>query len=282
MDERPTCRMCRSAPATLTAEHVPPKSTGNRGRMRVEHLAPDEGRFVVKYADDGVALRVLCERCNTKLGSTLGTEFAEFAKQVKRSGKFEAPGGGAFVSAMRIYPGRVIRQLLLSFLCSQPRDDEGRLDSVRAFIKSRSGDLPEGAPRVSLFFNMSPNYRVVPGCVIGGLGTGRRWVGSEISAPGLGVLFTMSDPEDAHWFIEKRPLDISDWASKRFGHRESIVLRLPRLNVQRPHPLGFGTAAEVEKWQTRKNIAWLVAGADDRSAPNAAAAVWRPARHTGQ
>lgn len=248
--------------------------------MAIEHFALSEGgRTVMRYSNDGVALRVLCASCNNKLGSTLGTEFSEFAKQVRRSGRFEAHGGGALVSALEVFPGRVLRQLLLSFLCVQPFDDDGRLDSVRAYIKSRSGPLPDDAPRVAFFFNMSSNYRVIPICSVGALGSGgRNWVGSEITAPGLGVLFTLGHPDDSYWFIEKRPYDVTDWASKPFGHQESVLLKLPRLNVQRPHPLGFGTGEEVEKWQSRKSIMWLVTKADDPNATNAVAAVWRPAR----
>ncbi len=273
------CRLCLSAPATLTQEHVPPKSTGNRNSVDVEYLSFSAGlQSIRSRMEDGVALRVLCDRCNSLYGSRLGTGFAEFAKQVQASGRFEAPGGGRFVSAIDVFPARVIRQLLLSFLCAQVSDDDGRLDGVRAFIRGKAAPLPGDAPGVSLYFNASPTYRVVPTCGVGALGrNGRLWTGSEIAAPGFGALFSFTPLEDLAWMIGARPKDISGWAARAFDGRESMALRLPRLRAVVPHPIAYGSAQEVERWQSRKLIAWLTSKADDANAPNSAAMVWRPA-----
>lgn len=274
------CRLCGAKKAVLTLEHVPPQSTGNRGRMLVEHLVLDgnKARTVKTEMRDGVALRVLCESCNTRFGSSLGTGFGDFAKQVRASGRLESPGGGIFVSALDIFPGRVARQLLLSFLCLQPADDEGRYDELRKFIKSRDGGPPGSAPRIEIYFNVSSTYRVVPTCSIGSLGKGKNWAGSEVAIPNLGVLFSLNGSETLPWFIGKVPVDITEWASRSFGHREPVALRLPRLSVNHPHPLGFGSAKEVDRWQARKHIMWLVAKADDPNSLASVAALWRPSR----
>lgn len=273
------CRLCKAEPIALTREHVPPKSTGNRGRVEVEFFSrEDRPGLNRRYDSDGVALRVLCERCNTKLGSRLGTGFSDFAKQVQASGRFEAPGGGAFVSAVQVYPARILRQLYLSFICAQPGDDAEKYDDLRQYIKGRNRDVPETAPRVSLYYNSSRNYRVVPVCGVGALGRGRNWTGSEISAPGLGVLFTFSDLEHLAWLIERRPIEITSWGEKPFDHKETVLLKLPRLTVTHPHPIGFGSRREVDKWQTRKRIAWLVSGAGGPEEPTTMAALWRVSR----
>jgi hypothetical protein len=275
------CRLCHKEMATLTEEHVPPKSTGNRGAGDLEYVTFDGERSVrVREAvPDGIALKVLCARCNNRYGSSLGTGFSEFAKQVRRSGRFESPGGGIFVSAVDVFPGRIYRQFLLTFICAQAADDAGRYDGIRDYIRSRRGPPPEEAPAVSLYFNSADTYRIVPVCGVGGLGSGgRNWTGAEVAAPGLGLIFSLSGEEHLPWLVGQRPENISAWGVSTFSEQASVVLRLPRLRVNEAHPLGFGTAAEVDRWQTRKSIIWLVSGADDPTAPNSVAALWRPRR----
>jgi hypothetical protein len=265
----------------LTLEHIPPRSTGNRGSGTLEYLSlSSESRTIRTSTRDGIAVRVLCQRCNTSYGSTLGTGFGEFAKQVQRSGRLESPHGGVFVSSVAIYPGRIMRQLLLTFLCAQPRDAGSSWDDIRNFIRSRTETLPATAPRVSVYYNPSESYRIVPVCSVGAITFGRRWAGSEIAAPGLGVIFSVanSSMDDIQWIIEKRPLDISSWGDVRFDDRVTLALELPRLRVEHPHPLGFGRPIDVERWQTRKRIVWAVGTADDPNSPTAVAALWQPHR----
>jgi len=141
------CRLCGSRSRILTLEHVPPKSTGNRGTFELAFF--NASNAVERRAGrNGVGLRVLCDRCNSRTGSFLGTGFSDFAKQVRQSGRLEAPYGGVFVSTINVYPARIIRQLLLCYLCAQPNDDGDGWDDIRAFIQSRNGDLPPRAPRV--------------------------------------------------------------------------------------------------------------------------------------
>jgi hypothetical protein len=275
------CRLCGSSDEVLSLEHVPPKSTGNRGFVEVQAFAGGPGARLVTPASDGVALRVLCQKCNSKTGSYLGTEFSEFAKQVQHSGRFEARDGRVYVAAVDVFPARIIRQLLLAYLCAQPMDDRPEWDAIRQFIRSRSPGMPEGAPRVSLYYNAAETYKIVPVCGVGSLfSAARQWVGSEIAAPGLGALFSLSDRGsiDADELIGRTTLDISDWANRSFDRRETFAMKLPRLFAQQAHPLGYGDAREFTRWENRRHIVWLVAGAEHEDSITATAAIWRRGR----
>jgi hypothetical protein len=239
------------------------------------------GKYVHTSARDGFALSILCDRCNSVTGSRLGTGFAAFAAQVQASGRLENPTGGVYVIAMDIFPSRVVRQLLLNYICIQ---DEGAEDwsALRQFIRSKEPGLPSDAPRVALYFNASSTYRVVPTGGVASLRAGAKgpWIGSEIAAPGLGVVY--SQAEDARLSAERmigaRLQDISDWAELPFDRRERVQLVLSRLRVEVPHPLAFGRPADVDRWQLRHLIAWLSGGAEGRRPEEPRAVVWSRVR----
>lgn len=141
-----SCRLCGSTSDILTLEHVPPKSTGNRGRVQIEQVRLSEAGETIRNLSDGVALRVLCARCNNRTGSRLGTGFSDFARQVQHSGRIVSSEGRVFVSAVDVFPARVLRQLLLCFLCAQPDDDREGWGEIREFIHSRTAKVPVEAP----------------------------------------------------------------------------------------------------------------------------------------
>lgn len=176
-----------------------------------------------------------------------------------------------------MFPSRILRQLYLCFLCAQPSDDGEGWNAIRSFIRSKEPVVPTEAPRVALYYNPLSTYRIVPVCSVGTVdGTGRNWVGSEIAAPGLGVVFSLGDREkELSRLLDVAPVDITQWGAKPFDRRESLTLELPRLIVQEPHPLGFGRHAEFERWQTKNMIVWLVAESQYPGSLTATAALWR-------
>ncbi len=81
------------------------------------------------------------------------------------------------VAAFDVFPARVVRQLLLNFLCIQPVEDHPSWTAIREFIRSRDAALPKEAPSVELYFNASQTYRLAPVCVIRVARDGHRLVG---------------------------------------------------------------------------------------------------------
>jgi hypothetical protein len=160
------CRLCGSTRAVITREHIPPKSTGNRGAHQVYTTRFGPGLTGKIELSDGFALRVLCDRCNSRFGSRLGTTFGSFVQQIQQSGRFVSPRGGVYACAMDVYPSRIYRQLLLNFLCVQSHYGADHWKDVREYVKSRHEGLPPDTPRIGLYYNISESYRVVP---IGGI-----------------------------------------------------------------------------------------------------------------
>lgn len=273
------CRLCGSTQAVITKEHIPPKSAGNRGTHVLQTTRFRAGVSRENELLDGFALRVLCTRCNSRFGSRLGTTFGTFVQQIQQSGRFISPRGGVYAGAVDVYPSRVIRQLLLNFLCIQETSDEDRLEDVREYVRSRDAPLPADAPRIGLYYNISNTYRIVP---VGGITSLKRegalWTGAEIAAPGLGVVFTLGDPGEVDQAILPRMADISSWANYGFADRIRVVFELPRYRVETPHPLGFGRPIDVDKWQSRNLILWLATKFDTDVESDIGAALWRPVR----
>lgn len=263
----------------FTLEHIPPKSAGNSGWQKVEaQRVGGEGPTELDLSD-GFALSVLCADCNSRLGSRLGTTFGSFVKQVQKSGKFVSTKGGVFVAAVEVFPARIFRQLLLNYLCVQLEPEKGQWDPIRSYIRGRERVVPDEAPRIGLYYNTSDNYRVVPVGVVGALGQNREpWMGAEIAAPGLGVVFTVGDPDIVNPNIMPRLYDISSWGRMPFSQNARIHIELARYKVDAPHPLAYGSRKMIDQWQTKNMIAWLASRFDTGINGEVAAVLWKPVR----
>lgn len=272
------CRLCLSADEVASDEHIPPKSTGNRGWQQVEVVAgrPGSPRWI--RTKDGVALRVLCNGCNTKMGGSLGSDFASLAQQVQESAVLAAPAGGVYVAGLDLKPARVIRHLMLNFLCLLPATDDGRWDVLRRFIQSPDVELPSNAPDVGLYHNRSKTYRLVGIGSVTSLG-GRLdpWVGAEVAAPGLGVVFSLRHADRRIVPAHPNLRDVTEWAWEDYSARRNVVLRLASYEVVVPHPLAFGTRREVSESHDRYMIAWLTTPLVANLEVDPSAMVWRPA-----
>ena len=277
--EEPVCRLCQRPRDVLSSEHLPPKSTGNEGPARIRYMRAATPSQAYSEADDGVALRVLCKECNSLYGSRLGTGFSDFARQVQTSGKVETIGGNVWVVAMEVFPARVIRSLLLNYLCLHTVREPPAGEVVRRYVRSRTAKLPAEAPRVALYFNVLSTYRIVPATAQTAIAwPGNPWLGAELAAPGLGVVFTLGDGLETSNLLDRLPVDVSAWGDYDFGAKRNITLELPRFRVAVPHPLAFGSAKEVDRWQTRRGVVWSVSTAGDETSVAHIAAVWTTGR----
>lgn len=134
------------------------------------------------------------------------------------------------------------------------------------------------APHVSLYFNPLATYKIAPVCCVASLKSSKlSWIGSEIAAPGLGVLYSLGGDSRSslRTLIGVDPVDITEWGDLPFDRRQSVMLQLPPLRVEDPHPLGYGRKNEFTRWQTKQKIIWLVAEAKYPGSITASAVLWR-------
>ena len=292
------CRICARRPAD-SQEHVPPRSANNRGRVLVRHMrmdtAPGSGvTHEVTYARDGFALPNLCRKCNTRTGGRYGGAYRAFVDAFERSGRIAAITAGTLgLTARAAEPGhvyvhleglesaRVAKQMVATFLAAQP----GRLadplfpsEALRDFVLHQDRALPDGALEIYLYRNRSAHGRLVPVCSLGSLfGPGhineRSIICSEVSWPPVGLVFVPGGGGRA--LAAAGMPEVSAWGREPLWRRTTLQLRVPNLAVEADWPLGFGTAAQVDRWVDEQHLVWMIGTADDPAAPNAASMLWR-------
>lgn len=271
MEETPLCRICGRRPVD-SPEHIPPQSQGNVGEIEVTLIQIDDAAHrlhrIHEMFRDGFFRRVLCSRCNHRYGSIYNTSYTEFVRQVANASGLRDPKGRVLVHLKDVYPLRILKQMFLMYICVQLWEDGWPY--IREFVRRRDDRLPQDAPHVYLYRNVSNTGRIVPWHGLGELRTGRPPLTlSEVSYPPIGLVFC-DDQDDRFALME----DITSWGQYEFSKKTSIVLRLPDLQVSTSHPLGFGTEDDVERWRLDCGVIWFIPRpGDSPSQPGASASL---------
>jgi hypothetical protein len=259
------CQLCQRRPAE-SLEHIPTRSSDNAGPVSVRYLQladhASSRHHELSYRN-GFARRSLCRKCNNETGSKYGQAYADFINQFTRSGIIEDQHRFSLLNLRGIYPQRILKQLYAIFLSIQPNAGIEQWRDIRAYVLKRNYPFPDSAPRVYLYRNISRRGRIVPLCGISELFEEKQpVVSSEMSYPPLGVVFGFSRPD---YFSEMA--DITQWSNYGFKDRGDFQFRIPRLLVETDWPLGYGTAADVDRWTNARGIVWFVVDADDKTGP---------------
>lgn len=268
------CRICGKRPA-VTKEHLPSRGAGNLGETEVVFIDGDlegEVQRTQEIFEDGFYRRVLCGKCNSRYGSSYNTTYTDFIKQIRRASGLEDPSGRLLVYVDDIFPVRILKQMLLMFLCIQPRPVTAGWEAIRKFVSDKNERLSEEAPKVFIYRNMSGNGRIVPWMGLGEIHTRRPPILlSEISYPPIGIVFC-DQQDDRLSHME----ELTSWGQFGFKERSSLVVHLPQLEVSTDHPLGFGTPSEVEKWMSEYGVFRLIPEPVDPSSRTSAGLALRP------
>lgn len=233
------CRVCRNNPAD-SPEHFIPKAAGNRGKVTIVFLGQG-GSYVSRPGTDGYYERVLCTACNGEC-SVYAQQYVEMLRQLEQSSGLSVPDGRQAVTLRGIYPLRLVKQLILQFLCAPPFPPAAVWLELQRFVRDREATLPPGAPSIYLYRNLSTHGRVVPCCCVLELRTRRTVVVSEVSWPPVGAVFCFNP----HPKLEAMQ-DITEWCHRAFSAREDLTILLPQYEVSGVFPLVYGNVRQVEQ-----------------------------------
>jgi hypothetical protein len=258
--EETNCRICIKRIAE-SREHLPPQSTNNRGQVYIRFIRNDTSKGVEHKSvelQNGFWMRVLCQKCNERIGRVYGGNYGDFYKQFAAASLLFDTKDNHQIYLRDIYPLRILKQMFAMFLCIYPSAPPPEWESLRNFVQRKEGLLPADAPRVYLYKNDSTNSRIVLRCALIEIHTDRKPILiSEISRAPVGIVFG-EVVDDRFDYME----EITHWGRMSYKKKMNLCLSLPAHKITHDHPLAFGTPDEVEQWRTNKGIIWAVPESD--------------------
>ena len=267
------CHICNRRPAA-GEEHIPPQHTNNKGVVEIIYIdgttPSGDIKFHVISSSEGFWVPALCENCNNMTGWRYGTAYKDFVSQIADASDLEDTSGRALVNLKSVYPLRILKQIFSMFLVAVPFEPAPVWKEIQDFVRKRDCTLPESAPYVYLYKNISNLGRIVPCCGIAEFSTNKSFVVSEVSWPPVGIIYAF-EADERFKIME----DITHWGRFRFKDRGNFLIKLPKLRVASHYPLGFGTAQEVEREQGRRGLAYIFHVPEDSASHNNISVLWR-------
>lgn len=158
------CAICGKI-TTLTFEHIPPEATYNSTPARPvsgKQLIDDPDRLPwdtkgLRYENQqrGMGKYSLCAECNNNTGTWYGAAYTEFAHIVGSAIKNLSREENADICIKKVYPARIIKQILAMFCSILPRDRE-EFDEIRTFVLNREATgLDKSKYKVCMYFTDS-------------------------------------------------------------------------------------------------------------------------------
>ena len=161
-------------------------------------------------------------------------------RQLEQTPKLTDQNGRQALTLHGIYPLRLMKQLVLQFLCAPPFAPAPIWRELQEFVLDRNALLPSSAPSVYLYRNLSRWGRVVPCCGVLELRMHRTVVVSEVSWPPLGVVFSFQ----GHPRLEGMQ-DVSPWGQFSFTDCVDLTVQLPQHHIPAALPLMFGSKEQM-------------------------------------
>ncbi len=220
------CAICGTH-GPLTFEHVPPKKAYNDRPVtliefeKMIRLAPGE-RAKGPLQRQGMGAYTLCGTCNNNTGSWYGGAFIDWCAQgmdiLQR-----ARGRPTLIYPHRIYPLRVIKQIVTMFFSANPQGLRHHADLVR-FVLNKEHRYLSPTYRVFVYYNNVGRTRLLGFAALLDTNTGSNTLMSEITFPPFGYVMTLDTPPP-----DERLIEITYFARSDYDAQTSLPLRLPVL-----------------------------------------------------
>jgi hypothetical protein len=241
-----TCHICgRVGP--LTYEHVPPRSAFNKSGIWLargsqlfrEH---DFSNLDREQQQRGAGDYTLCAHCNNTTGHQYGGAYVDWARDAVELVQ-RAVDGMALAYPFRMYPLRVIKQVLATFFSVNPPEFQYEVRYLRHLVLSkRATGLP---PDIQIYagYTKGPYTRSASksGLLNQRGGASSLYAFSEFTFPPFVFVMTFASP-----CPDARLLDITSFASHGYDDLRTLYLSMPVLEVNSPYPSDYRPAAEIK------------------------------------
>jgi len=243
-----TCHLCGET-TSLTFEHVPPKAAFNNRpvvRAPLESLIKAQGLDGLDSIrgpqnQRGAGAYTLCGPCNNNTGKWYGPAYVDWAYQ----GLYaldHAQIAPSILFIFRVFPLRVIKQILCMFLSANPPGVGKHNHELARFVLNRQHKwLPTW---IRIYVALTNSKRSRQAGLTGNLelGRGKMRLFSEISFPPFTYVMTHeSEPPD------QRLVDISHFGERGFQEWVDVPLALPILPVYTFFPGDYRDSAHVKR-----------------------------------
>lgn len=139
----PTCHLCLSR-EKMTAEHVPPQSAFNKeDRLADSFLFPGKGQMVPvpRKIRGGLAVKSLCQRCNTAVCSPYAKAYVEFAKWLDSAPRLFGPHRGERHFRVPCDTLLLAKEIVTMILAIEPITFSLHHKDLRHFVHNREAVL---------------------------------------------------------------------------------------------------------------------------------------------
>lgn len=243
-------RMCE-----LSFEHIPPRAAFNSNPAKPitgDKILGDNERMPWETAglsydnqQKGMGKYSICEDCNNKTGSWYGNDYAKLAHCVHEIISQPIDENVTGIGIKRIYPLRIIKQVL-SMFCSINAFDDQRTEILKEFVLDRdSSCLDTTRYKLCMYFNKSRFMKYVPLSAVLRLGKS-GWESmaiSEITAYPLGFVLYF-DPTQA-W--EYDGFDITHFSDYKYDDSATVEMPLCIKEVNALFPIDYRTKEEIKE-----------------------------------
>jgi hypothetical protein len=260
MGDEDICRICRSAVAKLSYEHVPPRAAFNEDPKTVyglaEWLAREEDGTMSggRIEQRGAGGRTLCERCNNNTGSWYGNELALAARAgarilldvpLKEFDALTEPQYGRVQikqTDRHPHPLRFIKQIVTMLLATSPSELALNHPELGDFVADRNRTGLPDRYRFYLSLFAGPMARSTGVAERIDLERGRHDALVEVAFPPFAYVMTIDSEPEA---IET--CDVTEFTTVGYDQRADIELDLLIAFGHTPYPADYRTTAMIER-----------------------------------
>lgn len=241
------CHICGQH-GELTYEHIPPKAAYNNRPVLIAYGRQlFEGRGIDKLDKEklhrGAGGYTLCGQCNNDTGGWYGRAYVEWVHQTATVLE-RAKGAPSLFYPFRIYPLRVIKQIITMFFSVNSPEFRKRVPYLEQFVLGKHiRHLP---PDIGIYAGYTVNGHSrsagVSGILDGSGYSPQTYVVSEIAFPPFLFVLTLDCP-----CPDGRLVNISSFSSYSYDDIRTFDLRLPVLPVHTAYPADYRTKREIAK-----------------------------------